>query len=221
MVSVLIVVYSVCLAIGALYLLFSAIMGEFAAHFDVAGVDHAGPEVGHVEVGGGEAADVGAPGGEIGEIGHVAVGHEVEIGHPVEVGTQHLSVMSPPIMASFLTAFGGMGLLGKLLIGFGSLGSFAFAASTGLVIAVLMYIAVERLLYSMAASSEATVREILGAQAEVLTSVPENGVGEIAYTCKGFRYTAPARSYDGQPVPRGARVRIVKTDGCTMTIKQF
>ena len=45
------------------------------------------------------------------------------------------------------------------------------------------------------------------------TSLPEDGVGEITYVQGGTRYTAPARAEGGQPVPKGATVKITRIVG--------
>jgi hypothetical protein len=49
--------------------------------------------------------------------------------------------------------------------------------------------------------------------AEVITPIPEGGVGEIAYVQAGSRYSAPAREEQGRPVASGAVVRITRVVG--------
>jgi len=46
-----------------------------------------------------------------------------------------------------------------------------------------------------------------------VTPIPENGVGEIAYTVGGTRYTAPARTENGSPVAGGKLVKITRVVG--------
>ena len=55
--------------------------------------------------------------------------------------------------------------------------------------------------------------DIIGVVGEVITPIPEKGVGEIAYVQKGARYSAPAREQSGAPVPGGAAVKIVRVAG--------
>ena len=57
-------------------------------------------------------------------------------------------------------------------------------------------------------SSESRVSSSLGQTASIITPIPANGVGEIAYVQGGSRYTAPARTESGGSVSAGKPVRI-------------
>jgi membrane protein implicated in regulation of membrane protease activity len=62
-------------------------------------------------------------------------------------------------------------------------------------------------------SSESRVASLVGQSASIITPIPPNGVGEIAYVQGGSRYTAPARTESGTPVPAGKPVRITRIIG--------
>jgi membrane-bound ClpP family serine protease len=62
-------------------------------------------------------------------------------------------------------------------------------------------------------SSESRVATLVGMTATVITPIPPNGVGEIAYVQSGSRYSAPARNERGAPVANGQTVKIVRTVG--------
>ena len=62
-------------------------------------------------------------------------------------------------------------------------------------------------------SSESRVGSLAGLTASIVTPIPKDGVGEIAYVQSGSRYTAPARTEDGSPVPPGKTVRITRVVG--------
>ena len=62
-------------------------------------------------------------------------------------------------------------------------------------------------------SSESHVAMLVGMSATVITPIPANGVGEIAYVQGGSRYTAPARDERGALVTNGQTVRIVRIVG--------
>jgi membrane-bound ClpP family serine protease len=68
-------------------------------------------------------------------------------------------------------------------------------------------------------SSESKVGNLEGAVGHIITPIPQNGVGEIAYVQAGSRYTAPARETDGAPVPTGAAVKIVRIVGSQFYVK--
>jgi membrane protein implicated in regulation of membrane protease activity len=62
-------------------------------------------------------------------------------------------------------------------------------------------------------SSEARVGTLVGQIASIVTPIPKDGVGEIAYVRAGTRYTAPARSEQGEPISAGQAVRITRVIG--------
>ena len=62
-------------------------------------------------------------------------------------------------------------------------------------------------------SSESKVSSLVGQLATIITPIPENGVGEIAYVQAGTRYSAPAREENGAPVPVGKSVKITRVIG--------
>ena len=47
----------------------------------------------------------------------------------------------------------------------------------------------------------------------LITPIPADGVGEIAYVQAGSRYTAPARTEGGAAVTNGQTVKIVRIVG--------
>ena len=62
-------------------------------------------------------------------------------------------------------------------------------------------------------SSEGRLANVVGTSATIITPIPLDGVGEIAYVQAGSRYTAPARSENGVAVPNGATVKITRIVG--------
>jgi membrane protein implicated in regulation of membrane protease activity len=62
-------------------------------------------------------------------------------------------------------------------------------------------------------SSEPRVATLIGHTASIVTPIPSNGVGEIAYVHGGARYTAPARTEQGTPISAGKPVRITRIAG--------
>jgi len=57
------------------------------------------------------------------------------------------------------------------------------------------------------------VAQLIGTEASVITPIPENGVGEIAYVVRGTRYTAPARVESGTAIASGQSVKIKRVVG--------
>jgi hypothetical protein len=49
-----------------------------------------------------------------------------------------------------------------------------------------------------------------GTPARIVSPIRAGGVGEIVYTKAGTRFTAGARSVDGEAIPKGAEVVILR-----------
>jgi membrane protein implicated in regulation of membrane protease activity len=62
-------------------------------------------------------------------------------------------------------------------------------------------------------SSESHIARLAGTTASVVSPIPENGVGEIAYVVSDTRYTAPARSENGAAIANGKLVTITRVVG--------
>jgi membrane protein implicated in regulation of membrane protease activity len=125
-----------------------------------------------------------------------------------------ISIFSPTIIASFVTAFGGFGLIytqfpltTKVVV------SAPLSIISALVVAGVLYAFLGSIFRHSQSSSESRIAQIAGTEASVVTPIPENGVGEIAYIVGGTRYTAPARTENGSPVAGGKLVKISRVVG--------
>jgi membrane protein implicated in regulation of membrane protease activity len=185
-------IYLICLLVGLIYAVMATLLGGL--HLGGDGHDfHAG---GHDGAGGGhEGAGDGAGGSEL-----------------------HFSPMSPIVIATFVTAFGAMGLIALFALKIGALLSAGFALAVALAIAAAVFAAFTKIFAVTQSSSEAHQSELVGIQGEVITPISKDGLGEVAYVQRGSRYSAPARSMDGRPVARGTLVRIVRLVGNTLVV---
>jgi membrane protein implicated in regulation of membrane protease activity len=124
------------------------------------------------------------------------------------------SALSPTTIATFITAFGGFGMIFDRIeitsnpwinLPLSMLGGVGVAA------AVLWLF---RLVFSKTqASSESRVGTLVGTTATVITPIAENGVGEIAYVQIGSRYSAPARAENNAALSSGTTVKITRIVG--------
>jgi membrane protein implicated in regulation of membrane protease activity len=130
--------------------------------------------------------------------------------------TSGVSWLSPLVVASTLFGFGIAGLGVHSILDLSTL-SVPIALGTGVgsgwTLRTLL-----RMLRRVEGSSHATRRSTIGSQGEVITSIPVGGVGQVAITSGGQRLNAPARSRNGRPIPKGARVFISKVDGATFEV---
>lgn len=124
-------------------------------------------------------------------------------------------------------------MLALLMVGFGAV-SFGMSATTeatmfvcsmggvggAVVVGAIGYV-ILRAFYSSQASSTVTDADVIGKTANLIDSISENGTGQIAAVVRGREMTYLARSHDGQPIPKGAPVRIVSKVGNTVTVERL
>lgn len=145
-------------------------------------------------------------------------GHDAHAGH-AEVGfdAHHMpgfSVFSPTTIASFITAFGGLGLIfSRIEVTHSAWLSVPLALAGGFGIAALVVVSFNKVFRVTQGSSEGRVAELFGQSATVITPISAGGVGEIAYVQGGTRYTAAARTLDDTPIAKDTPVRIVRSAG--------
>ncbi len=125
-----------------------------------------------------------------------------------------ISIFSPTVIASFITAFGGFGLIFSQ---FPTTQKTVISAPLSMVCAFLVAAGLYKFLSMVfshtQSSSESQVAKLAGTEASVVSPIPENGVGEIAYVVGGTRYTAPARTENGTAVANGKLVKITRVVG--------
>ncbi len=174
------IIYAICLVVGLLFTLISAIAGHL--------------------FGGHDGADVGTG-------GHAEAGFD-------HTGLPGISFFSPTVLASFVTAFGAFGLI------FSRIGatsspwlSAPLALAGGGIVASGVFWMFNSMFKKTQSSSESRVSTLVGQTASIVTPIPENGVGEIAYVQGGSRYTAPARTENGRPIGAGKGVKISRIVG--------
>src|SRR5688500_8175889 len=139
--------------------------------------------------GGGHDADA-----HLGTNGHAEAGFD-------NTGMPGISAFSPTIIASFVTAFGGLGIIFTRIEALRRpLISAPLAALGALGIAGLVFLLFQKVFSKTQSSSESRVGTLIGQIATVISPIPENSVGEIAYVQAGTRYTAPARAESGAAI---------------------
>jgi membrane-bound ClpP family serine protease len=151
--------------------------------------------------------------------GHDMHGADLGTGGHAEAGFDHtgmpgMSAFSPTSIASFITAFGGIGLILSRLEATKSVWiSAPLAAVGGLGVAAGVVGFFGMVFHKTQSSSESRIGSLIGSVATTLSPIPENGVGEIAYVQAGSRYTAPARAEGGTAIAGGRTVRIKRVVG--------
>ena len=124
------------------------------------------------------------------------------------------SALSPTTIATFITAFGGLGMIFTQIEATKSPWlSGPLSAFGGMAIATSVVFLFRAIFKRTQSSSESRVATLAGLTATIITPIPKDGVGEIAYVQSGTRYSAPAREEKGIPVPNGREVKITRVVG--------
>jgi hypothetical protein len=163
-------------------------------------------------------------------LGHFFGGHGDHVGGSgghAEAGADSsdmpgISIFSPTIIAAFITAFGGFGIIFTEI-------SATSRAVVSAPLSILAALAVAGCLYKLLSilfshtqgSSESHVADLVGAEANVITPIPVSGVGEIAYVVRGTRYTAPARTENNVAVGNGRTVKIIRVVGTQFYVQEI
>jgi len=149
----------------------------------------------------------GHDGGDLGTGGHAEAGIDTH-------GMPGISFFSPTVLASFVTAFGAFGIVfSQIELTSNVWASAPLSAVSGGIVAGLVFLLFNTMFKKTQSSSESQVASLPGQTASIITPIPLNGVGEIAYVQGGTRYTAPARTESGAAIAGGKSVRISRVVG--------
>jgi len=130
------------------------------------------------------------------------------------------SPLSPTTIAAFITGFGGFGMLfNRLPATSHPAVSATLATLAGFVVAAAVFWVFRKVFRATQSSSEGRVAALIGAEATIITPIPQDGVGEIAYVQGGSRYSAPARGEDGFAIGNGASVKITRIVGAQFYVR--
>ncbi len=226
--------YLVIFSVGVLYtfvsLIISGISGASHGGGDVgSGVDgHFGHD-GHV--------DLGSIHGDAGHIGHIHQGGHGDIGnHGSDIHGEHAHgdasggnsilskftvLLNPLVAVSFLTVFGGLGIMGVKITEWDSVIVFAGSLAAGIAVSVILYNFVAKPIYRSENSSDVSRASLIGIPAEVTTDILENGFGTIKYTVNSIKYTGPAKHIEDKLVKQGQRVVICKIENNTFYVSEL
>ncbi len=211
--------YLILSGLGCLYILISAFLGHLGdfgdgghgdggGHSDGGGhADGDGGADGHAD-GDGDGGHYGVDGGGVGKVSAGDMG-----------GAFHFPFFSPLAIATLFTAIGAWGLIARYAIGVSDANSLLIALPASVATAYAVTYAGWRMVSSSRGTSMILAGQFAGTSGEVLTPIPEEGVGEVAALVNGQRFTASARDIKGRAIARGKQVRIVRMSGATLLVE--
>jgi membrane protein implicated in regulation of membrane protease activity len=197
-------VYFALFFVGVGYAIFVVITGGLA-DVDMPDVDIDIPQIDL-------PGDVDIPGADI----QIGAG-EVPAG--IDAPDVTVSPLSPITIATFVTTFGGVGVLATQVFEVDPRLSLLWAVGSALVTAGLMYLFSSQFLVRSQASSELHQGELIGVEAEVTVPIGEGVLGQVTYLTKSGRMSSIARSVDGKPIARGQSVMIVRMIGPQVLVR--
>lgn len=125
----------------------------------------------------------------------------------------HINFFSPLSITTFLTGFGSFGLITLDVLKWEPVLATFSSGGAAVVLNLIVTFAIYKIFIASQTSSISKMKDLIGFEAEVITAIPAQGVGEIAYTSDQGRQTALARSYKKEVISKGETVRIVKFIG--------
>lgn len=146
-------------------------------------------------------------------------GADIHIGGPdfpsagIDMPDVAVSPLSPITIATFITTFGGLGVLSLQLFNMAPAYGLLLATGGALATSGFMYLIITQFLIRSQASSELHRGELVGMQGEVTVPIGETAPGQVTYLTKSGRMSSMARAVDGSAIPRGQFVTIVRTIG--------
>lgn len=195
-------VFALCFWVGLIFALISGLMsGVF--HGIHAGDAHIGGDVGHGDAG----------------------GHADHGGHAGDVGGGHampdFPAFSPVTISAFVTVFGGAGMIfTRIEATREPYFAVPLALASAFGGAYVLYLIFSKLFSATQSSSEVVQQSLIGQSATVITAIPAQGMGEIAYVGGGGRQNAQARSADGTVIVAGSEVFITKIVGGSFSVSR-
>ncbi|SHJ98088.1 Protein of unknown function [Geosporobacter subterraneus DSM 17957] len=120
-----------------------------------------------------------------------------------------VSPFKPMIIAAFLTAFGGFGLIFQFKKEWHPITILFAALFAAFAIAVLLYYFVLVPLYRVQNSSAVEQRHLIGRTAKVTLGIKKDKFGKISYTVGGNIYSAPAKTLESKELATGEEVIII------------
>ena len=147
------------------------------------------------------------------QLPHLGQGAAPGVAHPAAAsgrGSAGIPWWNTFSLMIFLCWFGASGYL---LTRYGSLVALVvlvLAAVCGLTGGALVFLFLTRVLMPHEHELTADETDVVGAVGRVSSPIRSGGIGEIIYEQLGARCSAPARSDDGQPIPKQEEVYVVR-----------
>jgi membrane protein implicated in regulation of membrane protease activity len=129
--------------------------------------------------------------------------------------------ISPFSLAMFGAIFGMVGLITRLWLEMEPIPSIMVSAVSGIIIGAAAQAFFVYILSPSKSSHYSLTEDAVGREAEVVISIPNDGLGQIAFNNVSGRVTLGARSSTGQEIHNGALVIIEKIVGRVAIVRPY
>ncbi len=143
---------------------------------------------------------------------------DVDVDVDADAGFDFVSI-SPFSLAMFGATFGVTGLLTRLWLEMDVIPSVLWATALGFVIGVAAQALFIYVLSPTKSSHFSLAEDGIGREVEVITTIPGDGLGEIAYDNISGRVKLGARSVTGKQIKRGEIVKIERVTGRVAVVR--
>ena len=127
-------------------------------------------------------------------------------GEVFEIQGVGFSFLTPTVIALILAVTGGIGLI--LTPQMGSYLAFPISLAAGLIAGFLLHRFIIVPLHRQQHTSAYDKQALIGTTAKVVLGIPQGGYGKIRYNATGSYVTGPAKSEDGNVIPKDTDVVI-------------
>lgn len=130
-------------------------------------------------------------------------------------------VINPTLLFASISIVGGIGVLLSKYTNFPQYAVLISSILVGVIVYIVAYYFIIIPLNRAEVSTAFSVKELEGTIAEVITSIPSNGYGEVIVSTIGGVVNYSAKSFDGRPIPSGNRVVIIQAEKDHLLVTTF
>lgn len=138
----------------------------------------------------------------------------------LEFHAGELPFLSPTIIATFLTVFGGIGYMLLHNTGWSAFPVAGLSLLTALGVSSVVLFLVVIPLHAAQKGTALSSKLMIGNEAKVIISIEAMRLGEIVYEQGGTRHSAPAKAVEDAVIPQGTQVRIVDEMAGTFVVEK-
>ena len=141
-------------------------------------------------------------------LGHLFDSLDFDMDAEFDVPILTILPIKPITIVAFITVFGGIGIIASSK-GVAPVYTLIISFASAYIISLLVYRFIILPLLKAQNTSTSSQKELIGVTAKVISTIAENGFGQITYVNKGNTYTSPAKHSEGKSIKSGTIVIIV------------